>query len=178
MLTKSRGRNVKESFGGSRNKKSLCELCEKYNGGKNNQALRFKGVKGAARTNFKKNMPSSAKPNDKLDKAITSEVKAHVFKSKEAMDMGILQRMKEMQSQQQETFQACADWSQALPIVNGHMDTEAAAFVHNLRNSRVKEDKMLVGTKPELTQQEASGKVGFAQQVEDGSRMPLSQTTL
>lgn len=43
-------------------------------GGKNSQTLCLKDVKGAARSNFKKNMPSSAKPNGKLDKVIVSKV--------------------------------------------------------------------------------------------------------
>lgn len=71
--------------------------------------------------------------------------------------------MKEIQLHQQDSFQACADWSQALLIVNVHMDTEAANFVHNMMTSKVQENNMLLGKQAESIQPEASGKVGNAQ---------------
>lgn len=73
-----------------------------------------KEVKLTTKKNFKANSGASAKASEKLKQVMSRELQEQVKKEKKLEETQILDRMKNIQLQQQDTLQACQGWSEAL----------------------------------------------------------------
>lgn len=102
--------------------------------GKNSQSGRNKDIKVIANKSFKKNLASSAKPLGKLEEVISKELKVDRRKATKEEEMAILDRVRQIQIQQQDTAQACEGWSGMIQGTNVFVNPEASAYVQSLKN--------------------------------------------
>lgn len=64
--------------------------------------------------NFKTKNASSSKPSVKIEEVVKKEFKEQIKKDKKMEENQILDKIRILQLQQQDTLQACNGWSEAL----------------------------------------------------------------